>query len=80
LTPSSQITAGASRKSIIDICLTAKPAPQGSEARELTDFLIPRAERPEGKVFPADLAEPQAGRPDRRLKVGHLEVDHFMAP
>src|SRR5262249_17512668 len=58
----------------------AKPAPQGSEALELTDLLIPRAERAEGKVFPADLAEPQARRPDRRLEVGHLEVDHFMAP
>src|SRR5262249_53915515 len=44
------------------------------------DFLIPRAERAEGEVFPADLPELQARRPDRPLEVGDLEVDHFMAP
>ena len=80
-TPSSRIAAGASRKSIIDFMFdSAKHAPQGGEALELAELLIPRAERAGGEVFPADLAEPQARRPDRRLEVGHLEVDHFMAP
>src|SRR5262249_44457055 len=50
------------------------------EALELADFLIPRAERAGGEVFPADLPELQARRPDRPLEVGDLEVDHFMAP
>src|SRR5262249_44264361 len=58
----------------------AKPAPQGSEALQLADFLIPHAERAGGEVFPADLPELQAGRPDRPLEVGDLEVDYFMAP
>jgi hypothetical protein len=50
------------------------------EALELTDFLIPRAERTGREVLPTDLAELQAGRPDRPLEVGDLEVDHLMAP
>ena len=59
---------------------SAKRAPQGGEALELTELLIPRAERAGGEVLPADLAELQARRPDRPLEVGDLEVDHFMAP
>src|SRR5215831_13539725 len=58
----------------------AKPAPQSGEALELANFLIPRAERARREVFPADLPELQARRPDRPLEVGDLEVDHFMAP
>src|SRR5262249_50021181 len=58
----------------------AKPAPQGGEAPELTHLLIPRAERAGGEVFPSDLAELQARRPDRPFEVGDLEVDHLMAP
>jgi hypothetical protein len=58
----------------------AKPAPQGSEARELPDLFIPRAERAGGEVLPTDLSELEASRPDRPLKVGDLEVDYFMAP
>src|SRR5262249_56176702 len=55
-------------------------AAEGSEAFELTALFIPRAEGAGGEVFPADLAELQARRPDRPLEVGDLEVDHFMAP
>ena len=58
---------------------SAKPAPQGGEALELTELLIPRGSR-RGEIFPADLAELQARRPDRPLEVGDLEVDHLMAP
>src|SRR5262249_44603221 len=47
---------------------------------ELAQLLIPRAEGTGWEVFPADLAEPQASRPDRRLEIGHLEVDHFVPP
>jgi hypothetical protein len=59
---------------------SAKRAPQGGGALELSELLIPRPEGAGGEVFPADLAELQACRPDRPLKVGNLEVDHFMAP
>jgi hypothetical protein len=59
---------------------SAKPAPQGGEALELTDLLIPGAERSGGEILPADLAELQARSPDRLLEVGDLEVDHVMAP
>src|SRR5262249_37944467 len=58
----------------------AKSAPQGSEAREFTDFLIPRAERAGREIFPTNLAELQSRRTDRALDVGDLEVDHFVAP
>src|SRR5262249_36034466 len=58
----------------------AKSAPQGGEALELTELLIPRAERAAGEVLPDDLVELQSRRPDRPLEVGDLEVDHFMAP
>ena len=61
------------------------PAPRlaprtGGETLELTEFLIPGTEGAGGEVFPADLAELEARRPDRPLKVGDLEVDHLMAP
>jgi hypothetical protein len=59
---------------------SAQRAPQGGEALELAEFLIPRPEGTEGEVFPADLAELQARRSDRPLEVGDLDVDHFMAP
>jgi hypothetical protein len=58
----------------------AKPALQGGKALELPEFLVSRAERAGWEVLAADLAELQARRPDRPLKVGDLEVDHFMAP
>ena len=35
----------------------AKSAPQGGEALELAELLVPRADRAAGEVFPADLAE-----------------------
>src|SRR5262249_25477526 len=56
------------------------PAPQGGDALELPDLLVPRAERAGGEVLPADLAEPQARRADRPLEVGDLEEDHVVAP
>jgi hypothetical protein len=58
----------------------AKSTPQGGEALEFSKFLIARAERTGGKVFLADLAEPQSRCPDWPLDVGDLEVDHFMPP
>src|SRR5262249_27242029 len=58
----------------------ANAAPEGGEALELADFLVPRAERAEREVLLADLVELQARRPDRGLEVGDLEVDHLMAP
>src|SRR5262249_53689912 len=58
---------------------SANPAAQRGESFELAAFLVARAERAEGEVVLADLAEPQPSGPDRRLQVGHLEVDHVVA-
>ena len=57
---------------------SANPAPQRGEALELATSSS-RAERAEGEVLPADLAELQPRGPDRPLEVGDLEVDHVMA-
>src|SRR5262249_25815028 len=57
---------------------SANPAAQRGESFELAAFLVARAERAEGEVVLADLAEPQPSGPDGRLQVGHLEVDHVV--
>ncbi len=59
---------------------SAKHGPQGGEALELTELLIPRAEGAGGKSSRPIWRNSQARRPDRLLEVGDLEVDHFMAP
>src|SRR5262249_60071453 len=58
----------------------AKRAPQGGEALESAEFLVPCAERAGGKVVTSDLAEPQPRGPDWRLEVSDLEVDYFITP
>ena len=57
----------------------ANPAAQRGESFELAAFRVGRAERAEGEVVLADLAEPQPSGPDGSLQVGHLEVDHVVA-
>jgi hypothetical protein len=78
-TPSSRIAAGASRKIICDF-ITIPRIPERSAA-SLSSLLhsSSRAERTEGEIVAADLAEPQPGGPDGRLQVVHLEEDHVVA-
>src|SRR5262249_46163266 len=58
---------------------SANPAAQRGKSFELAAFLVAGAERAEGEIVLANLAEPQPSGPDGRLQVGHLEVDHVVA-
>src|SRR5262249_1659333 len=58
----------------------AERAPQRGSALEPPEFLVPCADRAGGEVVPADLAEPETRRPDRRLQGGDPEEDHLVPP